>query len=297
MTAVDMAADGSAFGAGEGRGLFPEMNLDGEFILRSDSLRRRTDGTTTRRRAIESRRRTAGSGASHPVRIATGKAPQIQGFEVAGISAPAEMVGGDYFDFLVRPMDSVFIALGDVAGHGPAAAMMMAVATGSLRTAFWLGGDVGMLLTRVNAVLEHFPPRTTMMTMMIVELEPATRTFHYASAAHPFGYLINSQGTLKRRLNVETDVPLGIVGNHVFETSPQMTLEPGEAILIVSDGVLESGISRHHQFGEPRLLSTVEENYDKPVSKIVQSIVTAAADFRGRKSCGRRYYRCHRAGK
>ena len=280
MTAVDMAADGVRLVREKAEDYFPKINLDGEFILRAiycaveRTERRRAEGQLNHAAGqLEAARRIQSA-------LLPEKAPQIQGFEVAGISEPAEMVGGDYFDFLVAPDGTVFIALGDIAGHGPAAAMMMAVATGSLRTAFWLGGDVGTLLTRVNAVLEHFPPRTTMMTMMIVELKPASRTFHYASAAHPFGYLIDSRGTLKRRLNVETDVPLGIVGNHVFETSPLMTLEPGEAILIVSDGVLESGISRHQQFGEPPLLSTVEENYDKPVSEIVKSIVAAAADFR-----------------
>jgi serine phosphatase RsbU (regulator of sigma subunit) len=280
MTAVDMEADGVRLVREKAEDYFPKINLDGEFILRAilcaveRTQRRRAEGQLNHAAGqLEAARRIQSA-------LLPEKSPQIAGFEVAGLSEPAEMVGGDYFDFLVAPDGRLFVALGDIAGHGPAAAMMMAVATGSLRTAFWLGGDVGTLLTRVNAVLEHFPPRTTMMTMMIVELDPGTRTFHYASAAHPFGYLFASSGKLKRRLNVETDVPLGIVGNHVFETSPVMNLEPGESILIVSDGVLESGISNQRQFGEPRLLSTVELHYEQPVSEIVQAIVSAAADFR-----------------
>jgi serine phosphatase RsbU (regulator of sigma subunit) len=280
MTAVDMAADGVRLVREKAEDYFPKVNLDGEFILRAIHC---AVERTSRRRAEGQLNHAAGQ-LEAARRIQTAllpeKAPQIHGFEVAGISEPAEMVGGDYFDFLIAPDGRVFIALGDIAGHGTPAAMMMAVATGSLRTAFWLGGDVGTLLTRVNAVLEHFPPRSTMMTMLIVELEPATRTFHYASAAHPFGYLVDAQGALKRRLNAETDVPLGIVGNHVFETSPLMQLEPGEAILIVSDGVLESGVSRNNQFGETRLLATVEANYQDSVADIARSIITASAQFR-----------------
>jgi serine phosphatase RsbU (regulator of sigma subunit) len=280
MTAIDMAADGVRLVREKAEDYFPKINLDGEFILRAilcaveRTERRRAEGQLNHAAGqLEAARRIQSA-------LLPEKAPQIQGFEVAALSEPAEMVGGDYFDFLVAPDGRVFIALGDIAGHGPAAAMMMAVATGSLRTAFWLGGDVGTLLTRVNAVLEHFPPRTTMMTMFIVELDSAARTFHYASAAHPYCYLFGADGELKDRLNTETDVPLGIVGDHVFETSPLMALEPGEAILIVSDGVLESGVSRHCQFGETRLLATVKENYQNSAAHIVKSIITAATEFR-----------------
>ena len=280
MTAVDMEADGVRLVREKAEDYFPKVNLDGEFILRAihcaveRTERRRAEGQLNHAAGqLEAARRIQSA-------LLPEKAPHIAGFEVAGISEPAEMVGGDYFDFLVSPDGRFFFALGDIAGHGPAAAMMMAVATGSLRTAFSLGGDVGSLLTHVNAVLEHFPPRTTMMTMLIVELQPATRSFQYASAAHPYGYLFDAQGDLKRRLNGDTDVPLGIVGNHVYESSQPMMLEPGEAILIVSDGVLESGVSRQNQFGEPRLLAAVAKTFQAPVAEMVKSIVTAAADFR-----------------
>jgi sigma-B regulation protein RsbU (phosphoserine phosphatase) len=143
-----------------------------------------------------------------------------------------------------------------------------------------VGGDVGHWLTKVNAVLEHFPPRNTLMTMLLVELHPAAKTFRYTSAAHPFGYVFDAAGELKQRLQIGNDVPLGIVANHVYQTSETIQLESGETILMVSDGVLEAGVSRHQQFGEQRLLATVAKHYQAPVREIIQAVMMAGAEFR-----------------
>lgn len=280
MTAADMLADGVRLVREKAEDFLPKIGLDAQVMVRAIYC---AVERAERRRAQAQLYHAAGQ-LEAARRIQTAllpkESPRVDGFEMAGISEPAEAVGGDYFDFLSSPEGRLLVAVGDVEGHGPAAAMMMAVAAGSVRTAFELGDDSGRVLTRVNSVLEHFPPRNTMMTMLLVEPDAETKTLRYATAAHPHGYLLGADGTLKLRLNVGNDIPLGVMANHKYTCSETISLSPGDMILIVSDGVLECGVSRQQKFGEQRLLRAVMQNFDASPAAIVSGVLTAANDFR-----------------
>jgi len=204
--------------------------------------------------------------------------PAIPGFEIAGASLPAEFAGGDHFDYLPMPGQSLGIVVGDVTGHEIGSALLMASAHAHLHSLAEVHTEVDEILARANVTLygetkpEHF------ITLLFVRLDPAARTLVCSSAGHPTGYVLDSSGAVKTELT-STGLPLAVDPEEEFPVSVPVALEPGDVVVLLSDGVLEPQCATGEMFGTERMLRIVRENRERSADEIIEALHDAVHEF------------------
>lgn len=213
--------------------------------------------------------------------------PTIAGFRISGRSTPTQDVGGDCFDFLpmrVGSADCLDVFVADASGHGIGAAMLVAQTRAYLRAlALNCMGctDVGTLLTLSNRGLAHDLVTDHFVTLFLLQLNPRTGCLLYAGAGHWPGYVLDRQGRTKAILG-STGVPLGIDPSSEFPTGPAITLEPGELVLLYTDGIVEAASADGEQYGLERTLGIVRMHLQETPDSILDALFQAVTDFSGR---------------
>jgi len=162
---------------------------------------------------------------------------------------PANTVGGDYFDIINLPDGRIALAMGDVAGKGIPAALLMALLQGSLRTLITAGFRGAELVRTLNDHLCANIPRNRLVTLFYAEFDPATGAFHYVNAGHNAPFLLRPAGAT--RLG-STGVALGVVAGSAFEERGE-TLAAGERLFLFTDGITEAFDPQDREYGEDRL--------------------------------------------
>jgi PAS domain S-box-containing protein len=205
-------------------------------------------------------------------------APAFPGYDMAALSRSAVATGGDYYDYFPMPYGQLGIAVGDVSGHGFGPALLMASARAYLRGLAQLHSDVGQILALANRILHQDTQGDSFITLFLGRLDPLARTFIYSSAGHLMGYILNAQGQEKVYLK-STSVPLGIDAEGTFRTAPPVHLEPGDIILLLTDGIVEARSPTDEAFGPERTLEVVRANQGEPAGQIVEALYTAVTQF------------------
>jgi sigma-B regulation protein RsbU (phosphoserine phosphatase) len=211
-------------------------------------------------------------------RLYPAEAPQVPGFDIAGAAIVADEIGGDYFDFVPLQDGCLGLVIGDVSGHGFDSALLMAETRAVLRSAAQGRSDPGEILTIVNQVLAADTDSNRFTTMFVGRLHPPTRTLRYASAGHNPGYLLDRSGALKTELPA-TGMPLGMFAAATTATSGDTILEPGDTLLLLTDGVTESEAPDGSYFESDAALDLVRSCRDRPASEIVQALYRAARAY------------------
>jgi phosphoserine phosphatase RsbU/P len=179
--------------------------------------------------------------------------PAIATLDCAASCTPAGVVGGDYFDFIRIDQTRMAIALGDVAGKGVAAALLMTSLQAMLRSrAAECGGDVPRLITDTNARLCAMIPENKYATLFYGAYCDRERTLTYVNAGHNPALLIRAAGAVER-LSTGGAV-LGMFPDGAFSAAT-VGLERGDRLVIYSDGVTEALNEAGDEFGEDRLLA------------------------------------------
>ncbi|MFW6171768.1 MAG: SpoIIE family protein phosphatase, partial [Planctomycetota bacterium] len=210
-------------------------------------------------------------------------APLLPGVDVFGAVYPAEFTAGDYFDYLTLPDGRVGFTIGDVTGHGFGPALIMASIHVMFRLLVETHRDVGEILELANSVLVNETQEDRFVTLVFACLDLETKTVVYSNAGHPPGYVLNAAGDVRARL-VSTNLPLGVAPNAKFCTGDPVTLDPGDTVLLLSDGILESKSPEGVQFGPERTLDVVRANLHKTAAEIVENLCQAARGFSGGKA-------------
>jgi serine phosphatase RsbU (regulator of sigma subunit) len=204
--------------------------------------------------------------------------PALFGFEIAGIAFPAEATGGDYFDFVPMLKERVGVVIGDVSGHGFGPALLMASTRAYLRAFAQTQSGVGSLLSLLNRVLILDMEADRFVTLILVRLDPRKRSLVYASAGHPTGYVLNAAGHVRLCLP-STGLPLGIGTDESFSASRVGPLQPGELVILLSDGVLEATAPDGTAFGWTRAVSIVRVYRQDPAGRIAANLYYAVRAF------------------
>src|SRR5262245_50681196 len=211
--------------------------------------------------------------------------PDLAGFDIGGAFHPAGETGGDYFDFL--PLDGgVGLAIGDVSGHDLGAALVMARTQASLRAlgqGFRNNGrrasdDLGRLVSILNRALAGDLSGDFFVTLMLGRLDLATRELVCVGAGHPAGYVLDAAGKVKSSLASE-GVPLGITAEAEFPAGPAVTLEPGDLLLLLTDGIVEACAPDGTFFGAQRAVDIVRVYRRDPAARIVENLYQAVRAF------------------
>ncbi len=204
-------------------------------------------------------------------------APVLAGFDIAGVSNPAQETGGDYLDFIPLPDGSLGVADGDASGHGIAAALLMAETRAYLRALARTETSLGEVLTVVNRhVAEDIGG--DFVTLVLARLDPRTRSLVYASAGHMPGYVLNGRGEVRTALP-STGLPLGIDPTAAFPDGAALTLEPGDLVLLLTDGIAEAFSPDGPQFGLARALECVRVHRGATSGAIVAALVDEVRVF------------------
>lgn len=193
--------------------------------------------------------------------------PRLSRWELAAASLPASVLGGDLYDFPTLGDGWHGLMIGDVSGHGLAAALRMAVARTLFRQVAREYRDPGLTLAALNRALISEMPHG-MVTMIYVYAEIETGKLHIANAGHNFPVLI---GRDVRELEI-SGLPLGIDADAEYETITA-TLEPGETALLYTDGITEANDRRERMYGYTRLQSLLLRNHQQRPRSMMATIL------------------------
>jgi sigma-B regulation protein RsbU (phosphoserine phosphatase) len=211
--------------------------------------------------------------------------PKITGLDVAARSKYCDETGGDYYDYLdVEGMgpQSLLIALGDVTGHGIAAAMLMATARGVLRSQVRALGSLGTLLTNVNEHLVADTNGARFMTMLLALVDVTTMSMRWASAGHDEPLLYDSQ--LGQMIPIDGSaggLPLGVAAGEEYHESTYGPLRPGQVMLIGTDGLWEAMNDAEEQFGKRRVGEALAALAHLPAAQIEAGIFERLIEYCG----------------
>lgn len=184
--------------------------------------------------------------------------PSLPGWQFTPFYKPAREVGGDFYDFLALDDGRLGVFIGDVAGKGVPAALVMATTRTMLRTAARAGAPPGPVLAAVNDSLTADIPPGMFVTCFYALLEPASGQLRYANAGHELPYRCRGQQVTEVRA---TGMPLGLMPGSAYEEF-QLALVPGDCVLFHSDGLAEAHNPQRVMFGLPRLVALLQSNPD-----------------------------------
>jgi phosphoserine phosphatase RsbU/P len=232
-----------------------QVNLDGvrEFHQISDEL----NGMSSKLKKHISVERSLELARQVQQSLLPGKNPDSSSLDIHGHSVYCEATGGDYYDFIQTPDGSrLTIAIGDVMGHGIAAALLMATARAALRMGATRVGDLGRLMSELNDILAADASHGRFMTMTIAQVDPQAGTVRWASAGHD--PVIHYRPSTDTFLELEgASVPLGIVQYETYEEYRYSDLKPGDILFFGTDGVWEAHGPSEALFGKQRLKDAI----------------------------------------
>ena len=189
---------------------------------------------------------------------------------------PANTVGGDYCDIVHLQDHQVAVVMGDVAGKGMPAALLMALLQGSLRTLVTAGLRGSGLMTKLNQYLCTSIPSNSMITLFYGELNTMTGVLRYVNAGHNAPFVIRKQGVLERLHS--NSVVMGVFENTVFSES-EVTVDFGDQVLLFTDGITEAFNLAEEDYGEARLGAFLLRNSSLSQDQLIQDLLRDVLAF------------------
>jgi sigma-B regulation protein RsbU (phosphoserine phosphatase) len=216
-------------------------------------------------------------------RLLPATAPKVRGLDVAGHSTYCDETGGDYYDFLVLDKaapDQMLIALGDVMGHGVAAALVMAGVRAVLRDRAVSAGDLAELMGRLNALIAADHGGDRFMTMHLSVLDARTGTMRWVSAGHDPVIVFDPASDSFTEVGVG-DLPLGVLDDTRYSEQISAAFRPGQILFLGTDGVWEMPDAKDEQFGKDRLRQVIRECAACTAEEIARTVRERLTAFRG----------------
>jgi serine phosphatase RsbU (regulator of sigma subunit) len=208
--------------------------------------------------------------------------PTFPGFEIAGRSIYCDQTGGDYFDYLALPEEegSVSIVVGDVSGHGVAAALLMATARALLRMRVSKAAAPGELISDINRFLSSDTEGTgQFMTLFYLLLDAPRNTMTWVRAGHDPA--LRYVPSLDRFEEMRGEgLALGVVDDWHYQEYRTNVLESGEIIVIGTDGIWETRDVRNRLFGKERFMEVIQRKHKESADDIVDACFRAVTEFR-----------------
>ncbi|MFA5296321.1 MAG: SpoIIE family protein phosphatase [Methanoregulaceae archaeon] len=197
-------------------------------------------------------------------------APEIPGIDIAGMTLPAREVGGDFYDYIPVGGGRWGLVIADVSGKGVPAALFMGLSRTLVRANAMAQSSVSETLVRANELITENERSSMFVTVFYGVLDPARRSLAYASAGHNAPFMIRSGGVETIVLKAE-GIALGVVREIDLEER-EITLDPGDILVLYTDGVTEAVNPLDEEFGVARLTATVERHRDAPSSAIIERV-------------------------
>ncbi len=207
--------------------------------------------------------------------------PSFGALEYAGVCMQARQVGGDYYDFLNLGQERLGLVIGDIAGKGIAAALLMANLQANLRSQVATAlAHPERFLESVNRLFFENTNDSAYATLFFAEYDGKACRLRYANCGHLPALLLRSDNTLER-----LDSTCGVLG--LFKewacSIRECELSRGDMLVLYTDGVTEAFNDREEEFGEERLVESVRRHRDLPPENLLESILQEVTQFSPRE--------------
>jgi serine phosphatase RsbU (regulator of sigma subunit) len=189
----------------------------------------------------------------------------------------ARQVGGDYYDFLNLGQERLGLVVGDIAGKGIAAALLMANLQANLRSQCAIAlEEPRRFLRSVNQLFYQNTTESAYATLFFAEYDDRKRSLRYANCGHLSGLLLRRDDGLERLGS--TGTVLGLFEDWDCSIE-ERRLYPGDSLALYTDGVTESFDVAGQEFGEERLIEALRRHRGSPAPAMLQSIVGEVREF------------------
>lgn len=202
--------------------------------------------------------------------------PQLEGFEISAYNFPNEEVSGDYYDWVRIYNDQIGLVIADVSGKGVPAALLMAFLRASLRAAIHIGYAPHISMGKVNYLLWESIERHQFVTAFYAVLDASNRTLAYSNAGHNPPLMINADGSA--HFIERGGLPLGMFRDTRYYEY-YLSLEPGQILVLYTDGVTEAKDESGEEYGRERLQDRVLEGRHLGAEQLIQFIHADVLDF------------------
>jgi len=207
--------------------------------------------------------------------------PPLKTMEYTGLCVQARQVGGDYFDFLELGQRRLGLVVGDIAGKGIAAALLMANLQANLRSQCAMASDQPQrLLQCVNQLFYENTADSAYATLFFAEYDDDARRLRYGNCGHLPALLLRSDNTLERLSS--TGTVLGAFKEWDCEIE-ERRLFPGDTLVVYSDGITEAFNEADEEFGEQRLVDTLLRHRNASSQALLAAIVQEVQRFSPRE--------------
>ena len=205
--------------------------------------------------------------------------PKLNGWDMTGVSFPCREIGGDYYDFIHRKRDShLIVAVGDVSGKGTGAALLMSSLHAAVRAQSQTRASISEVMGEINQYIFENSPSNKFLTLLYGELDPDTGTLTYSNGGHNAPIFVRRSGEVERL--DKGGLPIGMMQGVVYQEA-SVGFDPGDVLVIYSDGITESINEREEEFDEERLIEVVKNNLGRSASGIRDRIDEALSRFVG----------------
>jgi len=199
--------------------------------------------------------------------------PQVPGYDVHGQFEPASHAGGDLFDLVVLD-GQLFILLGDATGHGFGPALSATQMQAMLRVAFRCGADLDQAYRHVNNQLEEDLPNDRFITAFVGFLDPAQHSVRFHSGGQ--GPILHFRAADEScQWHQPTTFPVGIMEIGEPGEAEVLRIEPGDILVLLSDGIYEFENRQGVAFGEERVARLLQYHHRLPSSELARQILNA----------------------
>jgi serine phosphatase RsbU (regulator of sigma subunit) len=203
--------------------------------------------------------------------------PVLHTLEYTGICVQARQVGGDYYDFLDLGAGRLGLVIGDIAGKGIAAALLMANLQANLRSQSAIALDQPeRLLRSVNQLFYKNTADSAYATLLFAEYDDRTRRLRYGSCGHLPGLLLRGDGSLERLDSTATVLGLFKEWDCSIE---ELLIFPGDILALYTDGLTESFNTAGEDFGEQRFIDVLWRHRNLPPGGLLTSILEEVREF------------------
>lgn len=208
--------------------------------------------------------------------------PKMAGLDIAGSSVYCDETGGDYYDFLelshLGP-DRLAVAVGDVTGHGVAAALLMTTARALLRSRAPGQGTLAQVMSDINRHLAHDCHAGRFMTLFYLLIDARSRHLQWVSAGHDPAVLYDPASDSFDELAGE-DIPMGLDADWKYNEFNRDGFRSGQVLMIGTDGIWESRNSAGQMFGKQRMREVMRATAGLSAAEIAKAVTVALGEFR-----------------
>jgi sigma-B regulation protein RsbU (phosphoserine phosphatase) len=196
--------------------------------------------------------------------------PEIPNFEIAATNISSKQVGGDYYDAISLGNSRYVIAIGDVSGKGTPASLLMANIQASIRALVPFDISMSELTKRVNDLMYENTSSDRFVTFFWGLLDAEKRGLTYVNAGHNHPYLVRSDGRIERL--EKGGMILGIMSTLIPYEEETVYFNPGDSLVLFTDGVSEAMNKSAEEYGEPRLEDVLQNTHGKSAQEILDAI-------------------------